>query len=197
MPIGTRYVFIASMDVDPEKEDLFNEVYDTEHVPYLLEVPGVIAVTRLEAQDFEVSMGGELRSVPRGETPTWHAIYEIESPDVLKSEAWAEAVERGRWPGEVRPTPATAGIRSSGLWVGRGASCPGRRAISRKPATAREPAPAVGQGTPGRFVHAGRPLPSFPVAPEAGIHESRGGRGNFHTMGNGSPVPTTDVLVRE
>ena len=40
MPIGTRYVFIASMDVDPDKEDLFNEVYDTEHVPYLLEVPG-------------------------------------------------------------------------------------------------------------------------------------------------------------
>ena len=33
MPIGTRYVFIASMDVDPDKEDLFNEVYDTEHVP--------------------------------------------------------------------------------------------------------------------------------------------------------------------
>ena len=56
MPIGTRYVFIASMDVDPDKEDLFNEVYDTEHVPYLLEVPGVIAVTRLKAQDFEVAM---------------------------------------------------------------------------------------------------------------------------------------------
>ena len=103
MPIGTRYVFIASMDVDPEKEDLFNEVYDTEHVPYLLEVPGVVAVTRLKAQDFEVSMGGELKSVARGETPTWHAIYEIESPDVMKSEAWAAAVERGRWPGEVRP----------------------------------------------------------------------------------------------
>ena len=103
MPIGTRYVFIASMDVDPDKEDLFNEVYDTEHVPCLLDVPGVIAVTRLKAQDFEVSMGGELRSVPRGETPLWHAIYEIESPEVMKSAAWAEAVERGRWPSEVRP----------------------------------------------------------------------------------------------
>ena len=32
----------------------------------------------------------------------------------MKSAAWAEAVERGRWPGEVRPTLATAGIRSSG-----------------------------------------------------------------------------------
>ena len=102
MPIGTRYVFIASMDVAPDKEELFNEVYDTEHVPYLLDVPGVIAVTRLEAQDFEVSMGGRIKSVPRGETPTWHAIYEIDSPEVLMSEAWTAAVERGRWPTQVR-----------------------------------------------------------------------------------------------
>ena len=103
MSISTRYVFIVSMDVDPEKEDLFNEVYDTEHVPYLLDVPGVIAVTRLKARDFEVSLGGELKSVPRGETPVYHAIYEIESPEILKSEAWTEAVEHGRWPDEVRP----------------------------------------------------------------------------------------------
>jgi hypothetical protein len=32
------------MDVDPDKEALFNEVYDTEHVPNLLKVPGVHAV---------------------------------------------------------------------------------------------------------------------------------------------------------
>jgi hypothetical protein len=30
--ISTRYVFLASMDVTPEAEALFNEVYDTEHV---------------------------------------------------------------------------------------------------------------------------------------------------------------------
>ena len=28
------YLFIVSMDVEPEKEALFNEVYDEEHVPY-------------------------------------------------------------------------------------------------------------------------------------------------------------------
>ena len=44
--ISTRYVLIASMDVTPEAEALFNEVYDTEHVPNLLEVPGVRSVTR-------------------------------------------------------------------------------------------------------------------------------------------------------
>ena len=44
MPFKTRYVFVVSMDVEPEKEAIFNEVYDTEHVPELLKVPGVLAV---------------------------------------------------------------------------------------------------------------------------------------------------------
>ena len=33
MPATAKYLFFASMDVDPDKEDLFNEVYDREHVP--------------------------------------------------------------------------------------------------------------------------------------------------------------------
>ena len=44
MPIATKYLFIVSMDVAKEKEALFNEVYDTEHVPLLMKVPGVKAV---------------------------------------------------------------------------------------------------------------------------------------------------------
>ena len=43
MPISTRYLFTASMDVAPDKEALFDEVYDQEHVPNLLKVPGVCA----------------------------------------------------------------------------------------------------------------------------------------------------------
>jgi hypothetical protein len=35
--------------------------------------------------------------------PAYTAIYELESPDVLASEAWGKAVEAGRWPAEVRP----------------------------------------------------------------------------------------------
>jgi hypothetical protein len=38
MAAKARYIFIASMDVQPEKEALFNELYDTEHVPLLLKV---------------------------------------------------------------------------------------------------------------------------------------------------------------
>ena len=61
MPIKSRYLFVASMDVDPDKEALFNEVYDTEHVPNLLKVPGVHAVARMEGESFVMSIGGEER----------------------------------------------------------------------------------------------------------------------------------------
>ncbi len=102
MPIKTRYLFIASMDVDADKEELFNEVYDQEHVPNLLKVPGVIAVTRMYGEPFAVSMGGERREVAP-ESPRYSAVYEIESPEVLVSAAWSQAIEEGRWPEQVRP----------------------------------------------------------------------------------------------
>ncbi len=103
MPVKAKYLFIASMDVAPEKEALFNEVYDQEHVPNLLQVPGVISVVRLEAQPLTMSIGGERRSIVAEGEPKYSAIYEIEGPEVLVSDAWARAVEAGRWPKEVRP----------------------------------------------------------------------------------------------
>ncbi|MEZ5823640.1 MAG: DUF4286 family protein [Geminicoccaceae bacterium] len=96
------WLFVVSMNVDPAKEDLFNEVYDTEHVPFLLEVEGVNRVTRGRSEDFEVSIGGETKPVAAA-SPSYVAIYEIDDPAILKGAAWQEAVERGRWATEVRP----------------------------------------------------------------------------------------------
>jgi len=103
MPITTKYIFIASMDVAPEKEALFNEIYDREHVPNLLKVPGVRSVTRLRTEPASLNIGGETKRLTGAGAPTYMAIYEIDSPDVLTSAAWAEASEVGRWPTEVRP----------------------------------------------------------------------------------------------
>jgi len=100
--ISTRYVLIASMDVTPEAEPLFNEVYDTEHVPNLLQVPGVRSVTRMRGEPARFAMAGAVRELP-APSPIYTAIYEIDDPQVLQSPQWAEAVERGRWPSEVRP----------------------------------------------------------------------------------------------
>ena len=98
-----RYLFIASMDVDADKEALFNEVYDTEHVPELLKVPGVLAVHRSTLAPLKLSIGGEVKSIAFPDEPKHSAIYELESAEVLTSSAWAKAVEVGRWGAQVRP----------------------------------------------------------------------------------------------
>ena len=103
MPITGKYLFYASMDVAPDKEALFHEVYDTEHVPSLLKVPGVISISRLEMEPLTLSIGGENREIIAEGEPRFSAVYEIEGPEVLVSAEWAEAVETGRWAGEVRP----------------------------------------------------------------------------------------------
>jgi hypothetical protein len=48
-------------------------------------------------------IGGERRTIVVDDEPRYQALYELEGPEVLTSEAWAAAVERGRWPVEVRP----------------------------------------------------------------------------------------------
>jgi hypothetical protein len=103
MPFQTTYLFSAAMDVQSDKEALFNEVYDKEHVPLLLKVPGVVAVARFKKQEVTLVIGGERKTIVVEHEPAYNALYEIESPDVLVSEAWANAVDQGRWPGQVRP----------------------------------------------------------------------------------------------
>ena len=102
MPIKSKYLFVASMDVDTDKEDLFNEIYDTEHVPNLLKVPGVHSATRMKGEAFEFTLGGSTRSISH-EGARYSAIYEIDGPHVLVSTQWAEAGEAGRWASQVRP----------------------------------------------------------------------------------------------
>lgn len=84
-------IYIAQMDVAPEYEEMFNRVYDAEHVPEVLKVPGVISCRRYRA---------DWKKIP--EVPTYIAIYELESPDVVKSPEWEAAINRGEWP-KVRP----------------------------------------------------------------------------------------------
>jgi hypothetical protein len=103
MAARARYIFIASMDVDPAKEALFNEVYDSEHIPFLLKVPGVISAKRYKSEPLTMFIAGKRQTIEAEGEPRYSAVYELESPDVLTSEAWAKAVDKGRWVTEVRP----------------------------------------------------------------------------------------------
>ncbi len=106
MPFRSKYLFSASMDVEPEKEDIFNEVYDTEHIPILKKVPGVLSVARFKTQELTMVVGGERRTIVAENEPRYSALYEIEGPEVLTSDAWAEAVDKGLWSEKVRPYTA-------------------------------------------------------------------------------------------
>ena len=88
-----RYIFIASLDVAPEKEALFNELYDTEHVPLLLKVPGVLSARRCKAVQGSMAIAGKIVPLVAEGEPNYSAIYELESAEVLVSEAWAKALE--------------------------------------------------------------------------------------------------------
>lgn len=102
MTIHTKYLLVISMDVDPAHEDIFNDVYDNEHLPHLLSVPGVKSITRFKGLPFSFAIAGDLKVMPAA-SPVYTALYEIDSPDVLSSPEWAHAVEQGRWASEVRP----------------------------------------------------------------------------------------------
>ena len=103
MPLQTRYLFSAAMDIEPAQEALFNEVYDKEHVPLLLTVPGVVSIARFKSRPVTMIIGGERKTIVFDNEPRYNALYEIESPEVLTSEPWGRAVDEGRWPGQVRP----------------------------------------------------------------------------------------------
>jgi hypothetical protein len=98
-----KYVFIASMDVDPDKEAVFNELYDSEHVPLLMAVPGVLSAVRTKSEPLKIRISGQTQTLVAEGEPRYSAIYELESPEVLLSDAWAKAVDGGRWRTEVRP----------------------------------------------------------------------------------------------
>src|SRR3989442_15064943 len=79
MPIPSRYLFTASMDVEAAKEALFNEVYDREHVPTILKVPGVVSALRFKRRPLEMVIGGERKKIVIEGEPTYTALYELEN----------------------------------------------------------------------------------------------------------------------
>ena len=97
----SKYIFIVSMNVKSEFENLFNEVYDQEHIPYLLEVPGVNKVTRGQGIPFSFSIGGQTKLMAAS-NQKFVAMYELDNPDVVKSNEWSVAAEKGRWSSHVR-----------------------------------------------------------------------------------------------
>jgi hypothetical protein len=86
------YIYLVQMDIPPELEDEFNRIYDTEHVPNIVQAPGVHGCTRYR-----------LESTNADGVARYAAIYEVDSPAVVSSEGWKMQSEKGAWATQIRP----------------------------------------------------------------------------------------------
>jgi hypothetical protein len=65
-----RGLLLVMIDIDPAHEDELNRWYDEAHVPERLSVPGILSARRFRAIDG---------------APRYLALYELASPEVLKT----------------------------------------------------------------------------------------------------------------
>lgn len=87
-PRGAGGLLVNGMSAAPEGEEDFNRWYNEEHIPSLSAVPGCILARRFAATN--------------GCPQKYLALYHLESPDVVKTAAWAKAVETP-WTLRIRP----------------------------------------------------------------------------------------------
>ncbi len=86
-----RGIFLVYVDIDAKDAKEFNEWYNTEHLPELLAVPGILAAARYEAVK-----GG----------PKYLAFYELENVAVMHTPAFTN---RPRTPWGERVSPSVIG----------------------------------------------------------------------------------------
>jgi hypothetical protein len=75
---GAKALFLACGDVPAAHEEEFNRWYDMEHLPLLLQVPGVLGARR-----FRASTG----------SPRYIALYDLANEAVPRDPAWQSALE--------------------------------------------------------------------------------------------------------
>lgn len=86
-----EYLYLVQMDIPPALEADFNRIYDTQHVPEISKVPGVLGVKRY------------VLDKPSPGAPKYAAIYRVSSPDVPQGPAWVKASDTGDWKLQIRP----------------------------------------------------------------------------------------------
>ncbi len=82
MPETRRGLLLVMIDIDPAHEEEFNRWYNEEHVPEREACPGFVSARRF------VAVEGE---------PKYLALYDLESPEVLKSEAYQKIFPPSPW----------------------------------------------------------------------------------------------------
>jgi hypothetical protein len=89
---AASHFYMVTFEIAREDEKDFNDIYDTEHVPNILRVKGVLGVIRF--RDASPNAAGWL---------VYSALYLIERPDLPDTPEWKAASDTGRWAPVMRP----------------------------------------------------------------------------------------------
>jgi len=89
---AARHFYMVTFEIAREDEAEFNEIYDTEHVPNILRVKGVVGVVRFK--DAVPNTAGWL---------VYSALYLLARADLPDTPEWKAASDTGRWAPVMRP----------------------------------------------------------------------------------------------
>ena len=86
-PPHSKVLFIVGHDIPPAMEEEYNAWYNTEHIPHMLRVPGVLTARRFKFYKEKSSSPTDERTtnpkyIPN---PQYITIYDLESEKVLQS----------------------------------------------------------------------------------------------------------------
>lgn len=88
----SEYIYFLQQSVPPNLDGKFNELYNTNHVPLMLQASGVKSCTRYE-----------LHYTDSGDVPDYLAVYAIAAADTPRSSKWKTQTGLGAWPTQIRP----------------------------------------------------------------------------------------------
>ncbi len=109
------YFYLVTFEIAPEDEKDFNDIYDTEHIPNILQVDGVLQVIRL--CDAEPTPQGWLK---------YSALYLITQPDLPTTPQWKAKSDLGRWAPVIRPKVKARRQRLGRVVTNASRAAPGR-----------------------------------------------------------------------
>lgn len=86
-----EYLWVIQLDIPAELDDEFNHIYDTQHIPNIKRVPGVLGVQRYR-------LTHAVEGVAR-----YMATYRVTSSELPYTPEWIAASSAGDWPSRIRP----------------------------------------------------------------------------------------------
>ncbi len=93
---NTEYMWLVQLDIPEELDDEFNRIYNTEHVPFIAKVPGVLGVQRYVLER------------PNAGVQRYATVYRVDSPDLPQTPEWKAASAQGEWASKIRPHTSNA-----------------------------------------------------------------------------------------